>query len=951
MMGRLLTSIASIAALLVSPVTPRTMHDKSVSSLQVGGQSVSAANEKLQTVLALEEQMESLQRANADGNAQTPPLPPSDVIASWSEPFPAYKIVGNIYYVGSRGLASYLITTPRGHILINSNLESSVPQIRDSVEKLGFHFSDVKILLISHAHWDHAAGSAEIKKLTGAQYMVMDGDVLLVNSGGKSDFLYGNSPATLFPLAKVDRILHDGDEVSLGGARLTAHLTPGHTKGCTTWTVKANEAGKSYNVVIVGSPNVNPGYKLVKNPQYPEIASEYEKMFRVLKQLPCDIFLGAHGSYYHMEAKFAQLKNGGVNPFVDPEGYKSYVAEREQAFRSELAKQTAAEKGEALPGSPAAAQPSAEQEVLALEDQMDALLRSNSEARIALWADDLVYITNKGAVLDKTRVAEQVSTAQVHVESLEVTERKVRVYGDVAVVTALERMRASYHGKETRDQVQRYTRVWARRGGNWQIALFQATGVTSTPNPHVAGVEACSSEAMAETSPATSAADPESVEQMILRLEDELSDADIKGHSTARFVGDDYVAIAARGGLGDKAFAKRLYGPGGVRILWEKKADERVRVFGDKAIVTGIWCLRSVRDGKESAGAMRFSHVWVKRNANWQVVSWQGTPIVPREEFAPGSTPVGQDDANRAEDETAIRKLIADHNAAFDKHDGSANLYFTDDADTRNIEGKFFAGKAEIEKLNVALDKSFANAKRTETIQRIRFLTPDLAMVDSSGEWTGYILTEDGTKLTPPKGGMSFKVVVKKDGRWLITAMRNAMAVGPAAPSSVPGTGTPNPQAQDAPTTPDDTNHAQDEAAIRKIVADNIDAWNRRDAKAQVAHFSEDIDHIGVQGLWRSNRAQLEKGFTAGFPTTRNGVSGSVERIRFLTPDVAVVVVRREYVGEFRDSTGHDKESRKAISTSIFHKVNGNWLIEAFQNTYVRPPESSPLPTPREPRE
>ncbi|HKW61664.1 MAG TPA: subclass B3 metallo-beta-lactamase [Candidatus Acidoferrum sp.] len=271
--------------------------------------------------------------AEAVGQSNVPP--------DWTEAFPAFKIVGNVYYVGSRGLASYLITTPRGHILINSNLESSVPQIRDSVEKLGFNFSDVKILLISHAHWDHDAGSAAIKKLTGAQYMVMESDVPVVESGGKADFQY---PDGLYPPVKVDRVLHDGDEVKLGGVVLTARLTPGHTKGCTTWTLTANEARKSYNVVIVGSPNVNPGYKLVNNARYPEIALDYEKMFRVLKQLPCDIFLGAHGGYFNMEAKFAQLKSDGPNPFVDPEGYKSFVAEKEQAFRSELAKQTAAEK-------------------------------------------------------------------------------------------------------------------------------------------------------------------------------------------------------------------------------------------------------------------------------------------------------------------------------------------------------------------------------------------------------------------------------------------------------------------------------------------------------------------------------------------------------------------------------------------------------------------------------
>jgi len=261
----------------------------------------------------------------------------------WTEPFPPHKIADNLYYVGSKGLASYLVTTPQGNILINSSLEASVPLIQASVEKLGFKFSDTKILLISHAHWDHDAGSAAIKKLTGAQYMVMDADVPVVESGGTTDFQYGKTPGNQYPPAKVDHILHDGDEVKLGGVTLTAHKTPGHTKGCTTWTMKAADRGKTFDVVIVGSPNVNTGYKLVNNALYPQIAQDFETTFRVLKSLPCDIFLGAHGEYYGMIEKYPRLQNGGANPFVDPEGYKKYVTEREQAFRAELKKQTASE--------------------------------------------------------------------------------------------------------------------------------------------------------------------------------------------------------------------------------------------------------------------------------------------------------------------------------------------------------------------------------------------------------------------------------------------------------------------------------------------------------------------------------------------------------------------------------------------------------------------------------
>ena len=256
----------------------------------------------------------------------------------WTEPFPAFHIAGNLYYVGSKGLATYLITTPAGHILINSDLEANVPMIRASIEKLGFKFNDIKVLLISHAHWDHDAGSAMIKQLTGAKYMVMDADVPVVESGGKKDFQYGDTPSSLYPATKVDRVLHDGDEVKLGDAVLVAHLTPGHTKGCTTWTMKAKEGGKEYNVAIVGSPNVNQGYKLVGNAKYPQIASDYERMFRVLKALPVDIFLGAHGAYFGMDAKYARLEDGAPSPFIDPEGYKKFVVDKEREFRAELEK-------------------------------------------------------------------------------------------------------------------------------------------------------------------------------------------------------------------------------------------------------------------------------------------------------------------------------------------------------------------------------------------------------------------------------------------------------------------------------------------------------------------------------------------------------------------------------------------------------------------------------------
>jgi metallo-beta-lactamase class B len=259
----------------------------------------------------------------------------------WTTPIAPYRIAGNLYYVGSKDLASYLIVTPTGDILINSNLDSSVPLIRKSVEQLGFKFADIKILLISHSHFDHDAGSAELIRQTGAKYMVMDGDVSVVESGGATDFAYGKD--TYAP-AKVDRVLHDGDEVKLGDTVLVAHKTAGHTRGCTTWTLQVKEAGQLLNVVIVGSWNVNPGWRLVDRPgqpaSYPGIADDYRRTFATLKRLPCDIFLGAHGGYFGMLAKLARIKAGETyKVWIDPQGYQAAVAEREQAFEKELKRQ------------------------------------------------------------------------------------------------------------------------------------------------------------------------------------------------------------------------------------------------------------------------------------------------------------------------------------------------------------------------------------------------------------------------------------------------------------------------------------------------------------------------------------------------------------------------------------------------------------------------------------
>lgn len=262
----------------------------------------------------------------------------------WTRPFPPFRIAGNLYYVGSEDLAAFLIVTPKGDILINSNLESSPPQLRRSVEKLGFRFSDIKILLISHAHYDHAAGSARILRETRAKYEVMDADVPVIESGGRDDFAFGRNRTMWFPPVHVDRVLHDGDTVELGGTVLTAHKTAGHTKGTTTWTMDVTQAGKRLHVAIVGSPSVLDSYKLVNNKMYPQIADDYRHQFEVLKVLPCDIFLGSHGGFFGLKEKYGRLETGDKDAFVDPAGYRQLVQQDERQFEAALERQSRAQK-------------------------------------------------------------------------------------------------------------------------------------------------------------------------------------------------------------------------------------------------------------------------------------------------------------------------------------------------------------------------------------------------------------------------------------------------------------------------------------------------------------------------------------------------------------------------------------------------------------------------------
>ena len=245
--------------------------------------------------------------------------------------FPPHRVMGNIYYVSTETLAAFLITTPQGHILVNSMYERTVPVIRASVEQLGFKFTDIKIVLGSHAHADHMEGDALVKELTGAQVLAMAEDVSALEAmrpGGKAH--------------PIDRVLHDGDQVTLGGTTLVGHLTPGHTKGCTTFTTKVQDAGKSYDLVI-GCGFGSGGRPLVNNKDYPEVIDDFARTYKMARTLHADVFLGSHGNHWGLVDKLSRAGKG-PNPFIDATTLPKHVDAYEKEYIDELAKQRAAAK-------------------------------------------------------------------------------------------------------------------------------------------------------------------------------------------------------------------------------------------------------------------------------------------------------------------------------------------------------------------------------------------------------------------------------------------------------------------------------------------------------------------------------------------------------------------------------------------------------------------------------
>jgi metallo-beta-lactamase class B len=279
--------------------------------------------------------------ALAEGFTRERPVPAEikAAVKSWIEPAEPVRIVGPIYFVGTKGLGAYLLTTPKGHILLDGALPGSAKDVEASIRKLGFKPEDIRLLLITHAHCDHAGTTAYFKKLSKgkAKAVVMDRDSIALASGGRTDFQYGARPALYFPPVKPDRELADGETVKLGNVAMTARLGAGHTRGATTWTTTVEDGGRKYDVVFPCCTSVNPGYRLTVDPSYAGIADDYRRTFAMLESLHPDIWLAAHTEAFDFEGKRARAAAEGAAAWVDPDGYRRWVARGKEGFEAAVA--------------------------------------------------------------------------------------------------------------------------------------------------------------------------------------------------------------------------------------------------------------------------------------------------------------------------------------------------------------------------------------------------------------------------------------------------------------------------------------------------------------------------------------------------------------------------------------------------------------------------------------
>jgi metallo-beta-lactamase class B len=254
----------------------------------------------------------------------------------WTRPFPPFRLIGNIYWVGSYDLSTYLIASPQGHILINTGVGDTAKQIAQSVEALGFKIGDTRILTATHGHFDHVAGMAELKKMTGARVVIAEGDKDLLETGGRADFRFGDTPGAQFDPVRVDQTLKDGETIRLGGTELTAHLHAGHTKGATSFTTTIRENGKSYNVIIANMGSINPGVTVSGMPGFPGITQAYANTFLAQKDMKVDVWLASHAGQFRLHDKYKPGDPYDPNRFVDPAGFLASVQRLEKAYLAQL---------------------------------------------------------------------------------------------------------------------------------------------------------------------------------------------------------------------------------------------------------------------------------------------------------------------------------------------------------------------------------------------------------------------------------------------------------------------------------------------------------------------------------------------------------------------------------------------------------------------------------------
>lgn len=270
-----------------------------------------------------------------------------------NQPVEPFRLIDNVYYVGANDIASYLITTPQGHIVIDGGFVETAPMIRDNIRSLGFELADVKLLLNSHAHFDHAGGLAALAEWTGAEVVASRADAPVITSGGRGDYFI-SAEHNAFPAVEVAKVVDDGEQIRLGGTTLTANLTPGHTRGCTSWSMQVDDAGTPRTAVFICSVSLLPGVSLLDNAAYPNILEDYLATYQRLAELSCDVFLAAHASFFGLQDKRQEMASAEHNPFVDPEGCRAYLAKNRKYFDKRLAAERQAADSEetaAAPGS------------------------------------------------------------------------------------------------------------------------------------------------------------------------------------------------------------------------------------------------------------------------------------------------------------------------------------------------------------------------------------------------------------------------------------------------------------------------------------------------------------------------------------------------------------------------------------------------------------------------